>query len=165
MASSIGNSKGRDKAGAKVTSAGASDERRGRQSDARGESRDAVSDATPEDRRAARQANSANAVAPAGRGRTDTADAFMPDPEDGPALIRDDLAEVLAEDFLRSATSGEDVDDEVMEQVVAEEFGGPFVESSADEEFAEGTDESNPVETVPEPLPRAVHGLSTRSRP
>ena len=98
------------------------------------------------------------------RGRTDTADAFMPDPGEGPARIRDDLAEVLAEDFVRSATSGEDVDDEVMEQVVPEEYGGPFVESSADEEFAEGTDESNPVDALPEPLPRAVHGLSTRQR-
>ena len=116
---------------------------------------------TPADRRAARAA-----AQPVARGhRTDTADAFMPDPEDGPARIRDDLAEVLAEDFLRSATSGEDIDNEVMEQVVPEEFGGPFIESSADEEFAEGTDESNPVDAVPEPLPRAVHGLSTRSRP
>jgi hypothetical protein len=96
------------------------------------------------------------------RRRTDTADAFMPDPGDGPALIRDDLAEVLAEDFVRSVTTGDDVDEEVLGQVVPEEFGGPFVESSADEEFAEGTDESNPVDAVPEPLPRAVHGLSTR---
>jgi hypothetical protein len=120
--------------------------------------------ATPEDRRAARQANAPMATASAGRGRTDTANAFMPDPEDGPAIIRDDLAEVLAEDFLRSATSGEDVDDEVMAQVVPEEFGGPFIESTADEEFADGTDESNPVDAVPEPLPRAVHGLSTRTR-
>jgi hypothetical protein len=122
---------------------------------------DEIKEASPADRRAAR------AAAPmlGSRRRTDTADAFMPDPEDGPARIKDDLAEVLAEDFLRSATSGDNVDDEVMEQVVAEEFGGPFVESSADEEFAEGTDESNPIDAVPEPLPRAVHGLSTRSRP
>jgi hypothetical protein len=118
--------------------------------------------ATPEDRRAARAATPLKAAG--SQRRTDTADAFMPDPEDGPAIIRDDLAEVLAEDYLRSATSGEDIDDEVMGQVVPEEFGGPFVESTADEEFAEGTDESNPVDAVPEPLPRAVHGLSTRSR-
>ena len=119
--------------------------------------------ATPEDRRAARQAAPLTAAQGPQR-RTDTADAFMPDPEDGPAIIRDDLAEVLAEDYLRSATSGDDVDDEVMAQVVPEEFGGPFVESTAEEEFAEGTDESNPIDAVPEPLPRAVHGLSTRSR-
>jgi hypothetical protein len=119
--------------------------------------------ATPEDRRAERQAHPAGATA--AHGRTDTADAFMPDPEDGPALIRDDLAEVLAEDYLRAATSGADVDNEMMEEVVPEELGGPFLESSADDEFADGTDESNPVDTVPEPLPRAVHGLSTRSRP
>ena len=151
MATSKGSSTGRDRAAGP--------------SSASGKIKSKSESETPEDRRAARQAHAPLAVAPAGRGRTDTADAFMPDPEDGPAIIRDDLAEVLAEDFLRSATSGDDIDDEVMAQVVPEEFGGPFVESSADEEFAEGTDESNPVDAVPEPLPRAVHGLSTRSRP
>jgi hypothetical protein len=98
------------------------------------------------------------------RGRTDTGDAFMPDPGEGPAHIRDDLAEILAEDFLRSATSGEDADDEMVDQVVPEEFGGPFVETTANEEFADGEDESNPSDAVPEPLPRAIHGLTGRPR-
>jgi hypothetical protein len=93
------------------------------------------------------------------RGRSDTADAFMPDPEDGPALIPDDMAEILAEDFLRSATSGENIDEQSLDEVVAEEFGGPFVESTASEEFAEGSDESNPPDAMPEPLPRVIHGL------
>jgi hypothetical protein len=91
--------------------------------------------------------------------RTDTADAFFTDPEDGPARVGDDLAELLAEDFLKSATSGEDADDETMDQIVDEEYGGPFIETSGREEFATGTDESNPEDADPEPLPRAVHGI------
>ena len=35
--------------------------------------------------------------------RTDDANAFMPDPEGGPATIADDLAENLAEEYLQAA--------------------------------------------------------------
>ena len=91
-------------------------------------------------------------------GRTDTADAFFPDPEDGPARAPDDLAETLAEDFLQSAT-GTDIDDEVMNQVVSEEIGGPFVETSAGEEFATDIDESNPEDATVEPRPLAISGM------
>jgi len=38
--------------------------------------------------------------------RSDDADAFIPDPEDGPAIAGDDLAEALAEEFVEGATSG-----------------------------------------------------------
>jgi hypothetical protein len=79
-------------------------------------------------------------------------------------LTEDDLAETLAEDFVRSATTGEDAEDETMDQIVPEEFGGPFVETSASEEFALGPDESNPDDALAEPLPRAVHGVTTRPR-
>jgi hypothetical protein len=103
-------------------------------------------------------------VAHGRRGRSDSGDAFLPDPEDGPARVDDDLAENLAEDFVRSATTGEDSDDETMDQIVPEEFGGPFVETSAAEEFALGPDESNPDDALVEPLPRAVHGVATRPR-
>ena len=97
---------------------------------------------------------------PIRRGRTDTADAFLPDPDEGaPSHADDDLAETLAEDFVRSATSGEDADDNTMEQIVPEEYGGPFVETSAADEFAMGPDESNPEDAMAEPLPRAVHGI------
>jgi hypothetical protein len=99
---------------------------------------------------------------PERQGRTDDADAFMRDPGEGPARIGDDLAETLAEEFLHAATSGEDMADEVLEQVVPEEIGGPFVETTGDQEFADGTDESNPVDATPEPLPRAVSGLARR---
>lgn len=93
------------------------------------------------------------------RGRSDSADAFFPDPGDGPARVPDDLAEFLAEDFVKSATTGEDSEDDDMEAVVPEELGGPFIETTGNEEFARGTDDSNPEDATQEPLPRAVHGL------
>ena len=93
------------------------------------------------------------------RGRSDDGNAFMPDPEDGPVLIHDDLAESLAEDFLEAATRGEEVAEDVREQVVPEELGGPFVETSALEEFANDVDLANPPDASPEPLPRPIAGL------
>jgi hypothetical protein len=93
------------------------------------------------------------------RGRSDSADAFFPDPGDGPARAPDDLAETLAEDFLQSATTGSDVDDEVLNQVVPEEIGGPFVETTAGEEFATDIDDSNPVDATVEARPMAVSGI------
>jgi hypothetical protein len=88
----------------------------------------------------------------------DDANAFMPDPEGGPARIDDDLAESLAEEFIQSATRGSD-DDEALEGLVPEELGGPFIETSAAEEFANDTDDMNPPDAEPEPLPRPVAGL------
>jgi hypothetical protein len=79
-----------------------------------------------------------------GRGRSDPADAFFPDPGGGPATVSDDLAEELAEGFLASATSAEDQGEARHEQVVEEEVGGPFVPSTAGREFANEVDASNP---------------------
>ena len=90
--------------------------------------------------------------------RTDDANAFMPDPESGPARIRDDLAENLAEDYLQAATQGMEVEED-HDQIVPEEIGGPFVETSAADEFAHDTDEANPEDASREPLPRPVAGL------
>ena len=90
--------------------------------------------------------------------RSDDGNAFMPDPEDGPARIRDDLAENLAEDYLQAATQGMEVEED-HDQIVPEERGGPFVETSAAEEFALDTDEANPEDASREPLPRPVAGL------
>ena len=42
---------------------------------------------------------------------------------------------------------------EAFNQVVPEESGGPFVETSAGTEFAGGTDESNIEEATREPFP------------
>jgi hypothetical protein len=92
--------------------------------------------------------------------RQDRADAFMRDPEGGPAVIDDDLAETLAEEYLNAATSGEDMTEDVLDQVVSEEIGGPFVETTGADEFAAGIDPSNPEDAQVEPLPRAVSGLA-----
>jgi len=92
--------------------------------------------------------------------RSDDADAFIPEPEQGkPARTDDDLAEALAEGFVASATAGENVEDEALEAFVPEEIGGPFIESGAEREFAQGIDEANPEGADREPLPRAVAGL------
>ena len=93
------------------------------------------------------------------RGRSDDGTAFMPDPEDGPARIDDSLAETLAEEYLESATRGEDAVEDTLEEVVPEELGGPFVETSAADEFADGVDAANPEDAEAEPLPRPVAGL------
>src|SRR6266404_6090903 len=74
------------------------------------------------------------------RSRSDDGRAFFPDPEDGPARAPDDLAEQMAEDFLKAATSGEDQDDDLLDATVSEEIGGPFVITSARQELAAGTD-------------------------
>lgn len=91
--------------------------------------------------------------------RHDDANAFMPDPDGGPARISDDLAEDLAEAFVDSATRGDDADDAKLDGVVSEEIGGPFLETSAIDEFATDTDEANPPDAEREPLPRAGAGL------
>jgi hypothetical protein len=109
-----------------------------------------------------REAEVAGMAGEPSRRRSDDAEAFMPDPEEGPARVDDDLAETLAEDFVRSATTGEDADDEVLEEVVPEELGGPFVETTAGEEYATGTDASNPEDAAPEPLPRVMRGLTDK---
>jgi hypothetical protein len=109
----------------------------------------------------------ANAVVPlharfapvARHGRSDDANAFIPDPDGGPARFRDDLAENLAEEYLESATRGNEVYEDALDQVVPEEIGGPFIETSAAEEFAHDTDEANPEDAHREPLPRAGAGL------
>ena len=50
-------------------------------------------------------------------------------------------------------TSGEDQSDRLQDMEVEEERGGPFVTTSAREEFARGTDESNPSDGLREPFP------------
>ncbi len=91
--------------------------------------------------------------------RHDDANAFMPDPDGGPARISDDLAEELAEGFVDSATRGDDADDAKLDAVVVEEIGGPFLETSAVDEFATDTDQTNPPDAEREPLPRSGAGL------
>ncbi len=90
--------------------------------------------------------------------RPDDGNAFFPDPSGGRAHAPDDLAEELAEEFVSAATSGEDASLEGREQVVPEENGGPFIQTSGDAEFADGTDESNPADAEVEPFPKPTGG-------
>ncbi len=66
----------------------------------------------------------------------------------------DDLVEDLGEEFVASATSGEYEAEDVHNQAVPEDIGGPFVRTNAGQEFAEGTDPSNPKSATREPFPR-----------
>ena len=63
-------------------------------------------------------------------------------------------ADQFGEAFLQTATSGMDDGEYGTEQVLIEESGGPFIESSAQVEFARGTDESNPAGAKVSPFPR-----------
>ena len=58
----------------------------------------------------------------------DTGEAFLGDPRDGGrSSTPDDLAELLAEDFISAATSGEDAAEDSRDAFATEEVGGPFV--------------------------------------
>jgi hypothetical protein len=80
--------------------------------------------------------------------RDEDGSGFLGHPRSG-----DDLAENLGEEFVASATSGENQEEEVLDQEVPEERGGPFVESTGGTEFAWGTDASNPKNAKREPFP------------
>jgi hypothetical protein len=73
---------------------------------------------------------------------------------DGPRSPKDDLAEELGEEVIAKATTGEDDGEDALDQVVPEEQGGPFVQTNASQEFASGTDASNPKGAKREPFPR-----------
>jgi hypothetical protein len=61
---------------------------------------------------------------------------------------------------LQGATSGgEPFAEEQNDELVPEELGGPFVETSAREEFADGTDESNPIDAERAALPLTGPGI------
>ena len=100
--------------------------------------------------------------------RHDDADAFIR--EDGlPAGSQDDLAEMLAEDFLKNATSGEGVDADVHDEVVTEEMGGPFVVTGAQTEFGatlNEAEEENGSDDVSEKegFPQAIAPLVVKPR-
>jgi hypothetical protein len=66
---------------------------------------------------------------------------------------KDDLVEELGEEFVEQATSAEHEGEDVLDQEVPEDRGGPFVETTAEDEFAYGTDLSNPKGAKREPFP------------
>lgn len=69
------------------------------------------------------------------------------------ATAEDDLAAELGEGVVVAATSGEDRLAEDLNHDVDEDWGGPFVLTTANKEFAHGTDESNIAEATREPFP------------
>lgn len=74
--------------------------------------------------------------------------------KDAPAFLEKDkvepLSEQLAESFVQRVTSGED---DVLDPIVVEESGGPFIETTGHTELAGGTDPSNPKGAKREPFP------------
>jgi len=78
------------------------------------------------------------------------------DPESffGGPHAKDDLSEEMGEEVVATATTGEYEAEDVREQDVPEEVGGPFVETTGREEFGHGTDPSNPKSATREPFPR-----------
>lgn len=84
------------------------------------------------------------------RERTGDRDAAFVNRADKPG---DDLAGELGESFLQSATSGEESAMEIQNAETEEEQGGPFIETTAQEEFADDVDESNPEDAEPAALP------------
>lgn len=78
------------------------------------------------------------------------------------AYAEDDLAEELGEEFVITATSGEQAAEDLRNQDVPEEVGGPFVETSARTEFAYGSDPSNPQDAEPSAFPMAVKSLEEK---
>lgn len=67
--------------------------------------------------------------------RTDDGNAFVRDPGSGPARVNDDLAELVAEEFIASATAGQEVAYADRDLVMPEEFGGPYLEERIPEEL------------------------------
>ncbi|MCC6525476.1 MAG: hypothetical protein IT373_22685 [Polyangiaceae bacterium] len=96
------------------------------------------------------------------QGRPDSGRAFLPDMDEAPVRTRVDLAEELAEEFVRSAVSGEESLPDLLEEEQTEELGGPFVTTSATREFALGADDSNPAGALREAFPRANAGPQRR---
>jgi hypothetical protein len=63
---------------------------------------------------------------------------------------KEPVAEQLGESFVAQVTSG---GEEAVDEPVEEETGGPFVETTGQDEFASGTDRSNPKDATREPFP------------
>jgi hypothetical protein len=78
------------------------------------------------------------------------------------ARSADTYAEGMGESFIESATSGHGSATFRHEEVTWEEEGGPFVMTTATEEFAAGLDESNIAEATREALPTTSHSRHSR---
>ncbi len=69
---------------------------------------------------------------------------------------REPLAEVLGEEFVAAATTGEDVRLDALNRGMPEDDGGPFVITRGRDEFARGSDPSSPKDATREPFPTAL---------
>src|SRR5262245_15259380 len=65
----------------------------------------------------------------------------------------DELMRELGEEYVRSVNGAEHAADDIRDEEVPEEHGGPFITTSAAEEFAEGVDGSNPEDAEVAALP------------
>jgi hypothetical protein len=74
--------------------------------------------------------------------------------DDNRAFGGDALSEELGEEFVETVTSGEDEGNEVRDQRVTEELGGPFTVTTGGSEFGNDVDGSNPKGATREPFPR-----------
>lgn len=95
---------------------------------------------------------------PTGRSkRRDDGSAFLPDPfsREAPHRLRGRgaLADVLAEEFVTSATSGEESAADSRDEPLIEEVGGPFSISSVQVEFGATVNEATPPEGDREAVP------------
>lgn len=84
----------------------------------------------------------------AGMKRHDTENAFLRGER-----VHDALAEELAIELMEKITGGGD-GVELRDRFFDEEIGGPFVHTTAGEEFADDVDDSNPRYARREPFPR-----------
>ena len=69
--------------------------------------------------------------------------------------MNDSLGEELGEAAVASAVSGDQEDENIRDEDLPEESGGPFVTTSARQELARGTDGSNPEDAEPADFPTA----------
>jgi RNA polymerase primary sigma factor len=82
--------------------------------------------------------------------------ALSESPEYIPGVSEDSLAEELGEASVESATSGDQAAENIRDEDLSEEEGGPFVVTPARREFARGTDASNPEDAEPADFPTAT---------
>lgn len=68
----------------------------------------------------------------------------------------DEFATEMGQDFLIAAETGREVIQELSDEVHEEDEGGPFVETAAGAEVAEGFDASNPPGSTREPFPKTM---------
>lgn len=95
--------------------------------------------------------------------RSDDADAFIRE-SDMAKGTKDDLAENLAQQYLKEASSGQESDEEGKDELLEEDLGGPYVFTSSEQEFAKKAVPvagGGPVEL--NALPQAVGPLAIAS--